>query len=406
MRYKISRLHKQVLLVAAATVIVYISLAANRDKAIPDGIIQRPDYLDTQDNVRIKAMVQGTDEEILKQMTVEPREYSADQIESIFTDICERLPEVIRGSNESIGKVSSSLNLVSGLEGYPVEIEWHSNNYELIDYDGNVHIDKLEDNETVKVGLEAVLEYGEYKCRRMYDVTVVRPVLSEEDQIREGVLKAVDAAEAGSRQDESIKLPDNVNGNKISYSYESDSVSPVVALLLGLVGIVTVVAGEKKQKVQQLEKRQAQLKYDYSEMVSKLTLLIGAGMTIRKAWFKIVQDYKTSAKEKRYVYEEMAETKKQLEAGMPENIVYESFGRRCNTKEYLKLGALLEQNTKKGAKIIGLLEQEAVEAFEEHKNMARKKGEEAGTKLLIPMIMMLVIVMIIVMVPAVMSFDI
>ena len=43
-------------------------------------------------------------------------------------------------------------------------------------------------------------------------------------------------------------------------------------------------------------------------------------------------------------------------------------------------------------------------AFEEHKEMARKKGEEGGTKLLIPMIIMLVIVMVIVMAPAMMSF--
>lgn len=54
------------------------------------------------------------------------------------------------------------------------------------------------------------------------------------------------------------------------------------------------------------------------------------------------------------------------------------------TKEYLKLASLLSQNVKKGTTdILKLLEQESQSAFEQHKNLAKKKGEEAGTKLLI-----------------------
>lgn len=44
--------------------------------------------------------------------------------------------------------------------------------------------------------------------------------------------------------------------------------------------------------------------------------------------------------------------------------------------------------------------------FEKRKNMAKIKGEEATTKLLMPMMMMLMIVMAIIMIPAVWSFQI
>ena len=40
------------------------------------------------------------------------------------------------------------------------------------------------------------------------------------------------------------------------------------------------------------------------------------------------------------------------------------------------------------------------------KNMAKKYGEEAGTKMLFPMIVMLVVVMGIIMLPAVMAFSV
>ena len=56
--------------------------------------------------------------------------------------------------------------------------------------------------------------------------------------------------------------------------------------------------------------------------------------------------------------------------------------------------------------IVKLLELEAIDAFEERKNMAKKYGEEAGTKMLFPMIVMLVVVMGIIMLPAVMAFSV
>ena len=42
-------------------------------------------------------------------------------------------------------------------------------------------------------------------------------------------------------------------------------------------------------------------------------------------------------------------------------------------------------------------------AWEQRKTMARRLGEEAGTKLLVPLFLMLGIVMVIIMVPAMMS---
>ena len=47
-----------------------------------------------------------------------------------------------------------------------------------------------------------------------------------------------------------------------------------------------------------------------------------------------------------------------------------------------------------------LLDEEEREAFEERKARARKAGEEAGTKLLLPMGMMLAVVLAILVVPA------
>lgn len=82
----------------------------------------------------------------------------------------------------------------------------------------------------------------------------------------------------------------------------------------------------------------------------------------------------------------------------------EAFGRRCGLQPYMKLSSLLEQNRRTGTKNLQqLLEQEMSAAWEEQKHAARRLGEEAGTRLLIPLFLMLIVVMVIIMVPALLA---
>ena len=53
-----------------------------------------------------------------------------------------------------------------------------------------------------------------------------------------------------------------------------------------------------------------------------------------------------------------------------------------------------------------MMRMEAIQAFENRKSTAKRLGEEAGTKLLIPMVGMLAVVFIMVMVPAFLSMQI
>ena len=62
------------------------------------------------------------------------------------------------------------------------------------------------------------------------------------------------------------------------------------------------------------------------------------------------------------------------------------------------------QNMKKGTEgFIALLETEASDAFEKRKELSRQMGETAGTKLLLPMMLMFGIVIAIIIMPAFMA---
>ena len=133
-------------------------------------------------------------------------------------------------------------------------------------------------------------------------------------------------------------------------------------------------------------------------------------MTAKSVWKKIVDDYgkqKRNSGRTRWAYEEMEITLKEMQNGVPELECYEHFAKRCDLLPYIKLGALLAQNLKKGTKGLWIqMEMEAHQAMNDRKNQIKKLGEEAGTKLLIPMLLMLVVVLSIVIVPAFLSIQI
>ena len=70
----------------------------------------------------------------------------------------------------------------------------------------------------------------------------------------------------------------------------------------------------------------------------------------------------------------------------------------------MKLGRLFAQHLKKGTEgLEEILGQEMQQAQEERIELAKKKGEETGVKLLIPMGMMLIVVMAVLVIPAFLS---
>ena len=168
---------------------------------------------------------------------------------------------------------------------------------------------------------------------------------------------------------------------------------------------------EKEEKKRRKDRREKQMLMDYSGIVSKFSLLLGAGMNISLSWEKIALTYQRKREngeiEERYAYEEMLNTLYEIRDGIGELQAYENFGSRCGLSTYRRLSALIVQNVRKGAQgMQKLLEQEEWESYEQRKARAKRAGEEAGTKLLLPMGIMLVIVLSILVVPAALTLNI
>ncbi len=238
---------------------------------------------------------------------------------------------------------------------------------------------------------------------RIY-VSIVPRALSRYESLLLQLQQAITAEDEGSLGENMLSLPTEIDGQRIYYSEHEDR-SYLLLPLLGVIAAMSIYMRQGQARRTEKKQREALLMLDYSELVSKLMVYIGAGLTVRNALETISQHFDAliarGIKEDRPLYQELRTMVIQFRRNMPESEIYLSFGRRVNLKPYTKLVSLIEQNRMNGARNLrAMLELEMEDAFEQRKTTARRLGEEAGTKLLLPLFIMLGIVMIIVIVPA------
>lgn len=337
-------------------------------------------------------------------LEIQERKYTPEEIKKVFEKSVRQMDTLILGENKKKDHVDHNLNLVKKIPDTPVEVSWELDRYDVMNVYGEIQFGQVP-KEGAKVKLQGLLSYEGEEFPYLTEVTVYPPKVSGEMAVTEAVKDLVKEEDDKTREIPSVKLPDKLNDSKITWKKETDSRGYVI-LLLGITASVSVYGLKKQNEKKEMIRVKKQMMRDYPEIVSKMVLLLGAGMTVRNAWKKVVTDY---TRQKKVIglhkaYEEMTAVFHEIQSGVTEAEGYEHFGKRCGLPQYLKLGALLSQNLKKGTGgLTELLKTEAAQAFEERKNLARKIGEEASTKLLVPMFLMLAIVLVIVIVPAFLS---
>ncbi len=162
----------------------------------------------------------------------------------------------------------------------------------------------------------------------------------------------------------------------------------------------TLIYGTDRDLNKKLHKRHIQIKLDFPDFLNELTLLIDAGMNVSTAWKKIVSE---NTKE-RPLYDELKVVVMEINAGKSEQEAYESFARRCRMPEVTKFVSVVLQNLRKGSnELTAMLRLQANECWVMRKDVAKKLGEEASTKLLLPIGIMFIAILIITVAPAILQ---
>ena len=416
--------------------VVFVGL---QDGVLKEGFrLPRSGYGGSKQYITLEVSGLTEDTSVPLDITVSPKRYTEEEANAVFREIYDQLEELVVAEGESFANLQHDLRLMTKLPKYGVQLSWdfypeldpalaagsvtpdearayYRKYRHLMDSDGTLHNETLAPGTVVTGYLSLIMSTdivptgtdGETKYLktqyhsapyRIY-VGIVPRALSRYESLLLQLQQAITTEDEGSLGENMLSLPTEIDGQRIYYSEHEDR-SYLLLPLLGVIAAMAIYMRQGQARRTEKKQREALLMLDYSELVSKLMVYIGAGLTVRNALETISQHFDAliarGIKEDRPLYQELRTMVIQFRRNMPESEIYLSFGRRVNLKPYTKLVSLIEQNRMNGARNLrAMLELEMEDAFEQRKTTARRLGEEAGTKLLLPLFIMLGIVMII-----------
>ena len=395
-----------VILCAGALLFLVTAIGGQENKKGTVTAISRNSYQEGAREEELQVTI-GKEQAAPIRVEVQERAYTEEEIKALLKETAENLGTLILGENQSLDLVTGNLSLITEAKDGLISIQWESDLSTLISADGVLQEEELTEEGTL-VNLEAVLTAQGQNYIQQLAVLAKKPEQSSQEKRLSLLKDKIRQADEEEKTEAALRLPEEVEGQPVIYEQANTGSQAGAALWLLLAAAGIAAFRGKSEKLKKAAKdRDRQLELDYPELISKLTLLFLAGLTIRSAWNRIVTEYirgREAGKPLRYAYEEMLLTTREMQSGMQEGEAYDRFGRRCKLAGYVKLGVLLKQNLQKGSRgLTQLLTYEGIQAMEERKNLAKRMGEEASTKLLLPMLLMLAVVLIILIVPALLS---
>ena len=383
--------------------LLLIALVADftKSKEVENGAIHRAEIGEEEKEIQLLLEIEGVLEDYEYVVEVEPVQPTKEEAEAYFE-------QAISLIDVDFKNVEQDVPLKEGYLDYVVKADWSFMPFGLIDAEGKVCWDRLEEDEVI-IQAQVELSCGKYERIYAFSFPLKRPMLSEKERIIQQLEDWIEE-EMSQEGSDKVQLPVEIDGKILRWSEKTEYMTPQI-LLLEVVAIILLWIILKRRKLEEEKTKLAKMERDYPEIVNQLSILLSAGMTTRQAWNKLSARYSYKKKagmvEEKIVYEAILRLNRRFAEGESERVVYQQFAEEIPAPCYHKLMRILLGNLEKGTQGICIrLEEENRLAFEQTILQAKKMGEEASTKMLVPLMLMMVIVMGIVMLPALLEFQI
>lgn len=382
-------------------VMVALLVDIRKEKIIKNGTVERDVVGGEEKEVSLVLDIEGVLENQAYSLEVLPAQPTEEEAEKHFEKAIETMEQDFK-------EIGEQIPLQASYEEGVVKAEWSFDPYGVIDAEGNIRYEKIEESGTT-INAQVELSCGDYEKIYQFAFLVMPKELSQKEEI----LQQLDAwmeQQMSLEGSQAIQLPTEIDGKEIIWSEEKETITPQI-LLLEVVAILLLWLFSRKKQIQEEQERIYRIEREYPEIVNQLSLLLGAGMTTRQAWNKLTAQYlfkrKAGMIKEKEVYEAIVRMTRRFSEGESERAIYQQFTQEVSVPCFHKLMRILLGNLEKGTQgICGRLEEESRVAYEQRIQNAKKLGEEASTKMLFPLMLMLVIVMGIVMLPAIVQFQI
>ena len=258
--------------------------------AMKDGLTRNPSGKGSSMH-DLEAVIGDSQKEKLK-IEVGEQEYTKQDMKKFFRRCIRKIEKQMPGENESLDHVEQNLNLMTTLEGEPVEISWELSEYKVMNVYGEIQKEHVRTDGT-PIELHAVLTYTKDRMEqaRYSCAAVIYPESFSGNKKETARLKEkIEEKEKETREKKRFVLPQTLGQKAVKYYREMDY-RGLIVIVMGILTGVLLCALEKQKDDEAKKERQKQMLLDYPEVLNKLTLYLGAGMTLKRAWWKIVTDY-------------------------------------------------------------------------------------------------------------------
>ncbi len=155
-----------------------------------------------------------------------------------------------------------------------------------------------------------------------------------------------------------------------------------------------VIWNEERSIDEQVDYKKTKMVSELPVAISKLTLLVGAGKTLRNAWEQTAVDGEG------LIYEEMRKVVEDKANGATDEVAFGSFANRFEDKNLKKFAVSMVQNLQKGdAEQIKFLKEMSNEMWDTKKKLVMKKLEDAKSLMILPLFMIFIGILIMIIAP-------
>ena len=328
---------------------------------------------------------------------------SRDEAYTYIDSAISEIEESFLKDNPGIEAVSGTVEMRDSYASGMVEADWTLDSHGVMSPDGTLRLDKLK--EPTEVTACAVLTCGEVSSPYEITFTVVPPSIQTEEGFRYALSKYLEKENEEKKYSSTLEIPDELGGQRIEWSELRSHTGEEIAIF-GFVIFFVLIFAEREEVRRAKLKRQQELSRDYPDIVGRLSLFVGAGITPKSAFERMGKWYEgyldENGSKERPGFEAVLKMNRRIADGAGEIEGYKLLGEDTHHKDFRKLSLMLTQNLRKGSRdLIEQLEKEERNAYEDRKQKARIAGEEASTKLLIPMLMMLSVLLVVLILPSI-----
>ena len=158
----------KILLALLVTCILAVILVAKEAFAPHQVVLTRDGYGGDVSTVTLETDIDGEKTDF--DVDVMPLEYDPDDMEAVFEQGFGEIEDLYLGENESPDEVIYDLELVDHLDALGLDVQWISEDNELVSSDGR--IGDIAEGEDRIVSITAVLTYRELSAERTYQIRV------------------------------------------------------------------------------------------------------------------------------------------------------------------------------------------------------------------------------------------